>query len=194
MFHHSTTVLPPARAEIATPDFLETLEPVRQWAISFDTSKYPGKLRAKHLSVTEDIECTGINHQNCHVNRLNMVTNQWISDKPMWGLKAIYGLGLCRCITRYHWSNSPQVIALVPSIPPGSRHLPTPPTRQAEDWCSACRRTWPPQEIGPNSRNRPGHLKSYRPGHGKNGLICFFQIKLVDHLSWTILDPMTQWL
>ena len=73
-----------------------------------------------------------------------MVTNQWISDKPMWGLKAIYGLGLCRCITSYHWSNSPQVIALVPSIPPGSRHLPTPPTRQAEDWCSACRRTWPP--------------------------------------------------
>ena len=130
MFHHSTTVLPPARAEIATPGFLETLEPVRQWAISFDTSKYPGKLRAKHLSVTEDIECTGINHQNCHVNRLNMVTNQWISDKPMWGLKAIYGLGLCRCITSYHWSNSPQVIALVPSIPPGSRHLPTPPTRQ----------------------------------------------------------------
>jgi hypothetical protein len=59
LFHHSTAVLPPARAEIAAPGFLETLEPVRQWAISFDTSKYPGKLTAKHLSVTEDIECTG---------------------------------------------------------------------------------------------------------------------------------------
>jgi hypothetical protein len=122
--------------------------------------------------------------------RTNGFKGTLLSDKPMWGLKAIYGLGLCRFITSYNWSNSPQVIALVPSVPPGSRHLPTPPTRQAEDWCSACRRTWPPHKVRPNSRNRPGHLKSYRPGHGKNGPICFFQIKLVDHLSWTILDPV----